>query len=41
MYILTKHLAARLLSDDYNRVSLSHGGTDDYINASFIEVEEL
>ncbi|XP_053368952.1 receptor-type tyrosine-protein phosphatase C [Clarias gariepinus] len=26
-----------ILPYDYNRVSLSHGGTDDYINASFIE----
>ncbi|XP_060732492.1 receptor-type tyrosine-protein phosphatase C isoform X7 [Tachysurus vachellii] len=33
----TKNRYVDILPYDYNRVSLSHGGTDDYINASFIE----
>ncbi|XP_058256323.1 receptor-type tyrosine-protein phosphatase C isoform X11 [Hemibagrus wyckioides] len=33
----TKNRYVDILPYDYNRVSLSHGGTEDYINASFIE----
>ncbi|KAK3561389.1 hypothetical protein QTP86_000586 [Hemibagrus guttatus] len=33
----TKNRYVDILPYDYNRVSLSYGGTDDYINASFIE----